>query len=717
MMPIASRTRSFRWRWLVAALVSAVALPFVATPGGAQSIAIPVRSVWRYNAAGVDLGCAWRNLAYDDTGWPSGPGALGYGDPFIVTAVPFGPDPLNKYRTTYFRRTFEMATAPEGVISLRLQMNYDDGFVAYVNGQEVARRSMPAGPISYGAFAVPHEAGAYETITVPALGSGLAAGTNVLAIEVHQTSASSTDLAMDLELAYFTTAQVVRGPYLQIGTPTEMTVRWRTDLPTDSRVRFGVEPSDLSSNADDAALVTDHVVNVTGLQPAWRYYYSVGSTSAPLAGGDTTYTFRTHPPPGPPDPTRFWVVGDGGTANADARAVRDAYAAYAATRPADLWLMLGDNAYPNGTDQEYQAAVFDTYPVELRRTVLWSTRGNHEVLVTPPGQDYYDIFSLPTAAQAGGLASGNEAYYSFDYANIHFICLDSEGTDRSTGGPMLTWLTNDLASTSRQWIVAFWHHPPYSKGSHDSDDDADSGGRMRDMRVNALPILEAGGVDLVLTGHSHSYERSFLLDGHYGPSWTLTDAMKIDPRDGRVGGFGPYVKPATVPAPHEGAVYMVAGTSGQASGGALNHPVMVTSLNVLGSMVVDVDGSRLDGRFLSSTGAVLDSFTILKTNVTGAPEPSAPSAALHLAPGRPSPFERTTRIAYSLPKAGTVRLRVFDVNGRRVRTLRNGERLAGSHVEVWDGRDDQGMPLASGVYFARLEVAGRTLVQRLALIR
>ena len=712
-----ARGRSFGGDLVAAALFCVVALATLATPGAAETIAIPVNSVWKYEATGTDLGSGWRGLGYDDSAWPSGPGALGYGDPFIVTAVSYGPDPLNKYRTTYFRRTFQISTAPEDVISLRLRVNYDDGFAAYVNGQEATRRSMPAGPISYSTFATSHEGGAYESITMPASGLGLVAGTNVLAIEVHQAAASSTDLAMDLELAYFTTAQVVRGPYLQVGAPTGVTVRWRTDLATDSRVRFGPYPGSLSSSADDAALVTDHEVALTGFQPATRYYYSVGTTTLQLAGDDSSYTFQTHPQPGLPHSTRVWIVGDGGTANADARAVRDAYAAYAAPRPADLWLMLGDNAYPTGTDAEYEAAVFDTYPEQLRRTVLWPTRGNHDVLHGPPDQDYYDIFSLPTAAQSGGLASGNEAYYSFDYANIHFICLDSEGTDRSTGGAMLTWLTNDLASTTQQWIVAYWHHPPYTKGSHDSDDDFDSGGRMRDMRANALPILEAGGVDLVLTGHSHSYERSFLLDGHYGPSTTLTEAMKIDPGDGRLDGDGPYLKPAADLAPHEGAVHSVAGSSGQISGGALNHPVMVTSLNVLGSMVVDVYGSRLDARFLTSTGAVLDSFTIIKGNIVSVLGRSVPGVAVHLAPGRPSPFVRATTIAYTLPKAGPVRLLVFAVNGKLVRTLRSGERPAGSHAEVWDGCDDQRRRLAAGVYFARLETVDGALVQRLALVR
>ena len=230
--------------------------------------------------------------------------------------------------------------------------------------------------------------------------------------------------------------------------------------------------------------------------------------------------------------------------------------------------------------------------------------------LTPRAQTgpYYNIFTLPKAAEAGGLASGTEAYYSFDYANIHFICLESFETNRSATGPMLTWLRNDLASTAQPWIIAFFHHPPYSKGSHDSDTELE----LREMRQNALPILENAGVDLVLSGHSHSYERSFLIDGHYGTSGTFTSALKKDGGSGRVDGTGAYRKPTYGMAAHEGAVYAVAGSSGQATGGALNHPAMFLSLNSLGSLVLDVNGSRLDATFLDQAGVRRDYFTILK---------------------------------------------------------------------------------------------------------
>jgi len=220
--------------------------------------------------------------------------------------------------------------------------------------------------------------------------------------------------------------------------------------------------------------------------------------------------------------------------------VRDAYLNFTGSRHTDLWLMLGDNAYSDGTDSEYQTAVFDAtngYPTVLRKSVLWPTFGNHDGHSADSSSQsgpYYDIFTLPKSGEAGGVASGTEAYYSFNYANIHFVCLDSEESDRSPSGAMLTWLKADLAANTQQWLVAFWHAPPYSKGSHDSDSESE----LKEMRQYANPILESYGVDLVLSGHSHTYERSYLLDGHYGDSSTLTSSMIKDSGDGREDGSG-----------------------------------------------------------------------------------------------------------------------------------------------------------------------------------
>jgi hypothetical protein len=241
---------------------------------------------------------------------------------------------------------------------------------------------------------------------------------------------------------------VTRGPYLQTATPGGIIVRWRTDVATDSRVRFGAAPGSLSQTADDPAATTDHVVPVPSLGADTLYYYSIGSALGALVGDDTDHFFRTPPTPGAPKPTRIWATGDGGFANANGQAVRDAYAAYNAGGTTDLWLLLGDNAYLFGSDANYQAALFDMHHDLLRQVPAWPTFGNHEALssdsITATGP-YFDMFSLPTAGEAGGVASGSEAYYAFDYGNIHFIDLDGHGTDNTPGSPMLTWLEDDLS--------------------------------------------------------------------------------------------------------------------------------------------------------------------------------------------------------------------------------------------------------------------------------
>jgi hypothetical protein len=589
-----------------------------------QSVLVPAGALWKYLDTGADQGTAWRTPAFNDSGWKTGAAELGYGDGDEATLVAYGPNSTAKFTTTYLRRAFTVAD-PSAYGGLRLRVLRDDGAIVYLNGTEVFRTNMPTGAVTASTFAssVVLDANERTYITAAVNPARLVAGTNVLAVEIHQSDKTSSDISFNLELTSAAAVSVTRGPYLQLGTPSSTVVRWRTSAPIIGRVQYGQSAGAHTWAAQESTATTEHAVTLTGLLPNTTYYYTVGTDTAVLAGGDATHFFLTPPVAGTAKATRVWVLGDSGTANANARAVRDAYYAFTGTRHTNLWLMLGDNAYTNGTDAEYQAAVFNVFPTMLRKSVLWSTLGNHDGLSADSASQtgpYYNIFTLPKAGEAGGLASGTEAYYSFDYANIHFISLESFETNRSATGPMLTWLRNDLASTNQPWIIAFFHHPPYSKGSHDSDVDVE----LREMRQNALPILEDAGVDLVLSGHSHSYERSFLIDGHYGTSGTFTAALKKNGGSGREDGTGAYRKPSFGMAAHEGAVYAVAGSSGQASGGALNHPAMFLSLNSLGSLVLDVNGNRLDAAFLDEAGVRRDYFTILK-GTAAATAPSAPT--------------------------------------------------------------------------------------------
>lgn len=408
--------------------------------------------------------------------------------------------------------------------------------------------------------------------------------------------------------------QLVRGPYLQQLRPEAVVVRWRTDVPTDSRVRYGAAPGQLLASISDPALTTEHLIELTGLAPSSLVYYAVRTTGIDLAGDDFDHRFHTAPPSGSRGPLRIWVLGDSGTADLAAESVRDAFTNWNQGRRLDAWLMLGDNAYSLGTEGEYQAAVFDMYPAYLRTASLWPTFGNHDggsaSSATQTGP-YYDAFSLPTGGQAGGVASGTEAYYSFDLGNVHFICLNSHDVDRDPSGLMASWLIADLAANTAEWTIAYWHHAPYTKGSHDSDAEP----QLIEMREQLVPILEAGGVDLVLAGHSHSYERSVLIDGHYGLSGTLVPSMILDGGDGRPDGDGAYLKPGSEPLPNQGTVYVVAGTSGRLGGGSLDHPVMEISFAELGSLVLDIHGRHLRGTFVGADGSQGDHFGIDKAGI------------------------------------------------------------------------------------------------------
>jgi len=407
---------------------------------------------------------------------------------------------------------------------------------------------------------------------------------------------------------------ITRGPYLQSATPHSIIVRWRTNRPVNSRVRYGTGEANLDQVADDAVSTSEHTVALTNLLPDTRYSYSIGTTATNLTSGPE-YSFVTSPTAG--KSTRIWVIGDSGTADERPAAVRDAYLELTGDRSTDLWLMLGDNAYNSGQDTEYQAAVFNMYPMLLRQTPLWSCVGNHETSQShtySANIPYYRIFDFPKNGEAGGVASGTEQYYSFDYGNIHFVCLDAMTSDRSSNGVMCTWLRQDLEANTNFWLIAYWHHPPYTKGSHDSDNDDGADPELVEMRENVLPILESYSVDLVLSGHSHNYERSFLMHGHYSYSTNLLPSMIVDGSSGNFDQDLPYVKGPTTPTPYLGTVYVVAGSSGQATFVQPDgpHPAMFMSLLQLGSLVVDVNGNRLDGRFLRETGNVEDYFTIFK---------------------------------------------------------------------------------------------------------
>jgi hypothetical protein len=176
-------------------------LAFGAWPARSQGILVPRGAVWKYFDQGMDLGTNWRGAGFGDDSWASGPARLGYGGDGEVTPVSYGPDLNNKYVTTYFRKPFTVTNAA-AFTTLTLNLLRDDGAVIYLNGAEVRRDNLPTGTINYTTFATSVIGGTDEQTFFPSTlgGSLLVNGTNLLAVEVHQASTNSSDIAFDLEL-------------------------------------------------------------------------------------------------------------------------------------------------------------------------------------------------------------------------------------------------------------------------------------------------------------------------------------------------------------------------------------------------------------------------------------------------------------------------------------------------------------------------------------
>ncbi len=435
-----------------------------------------------------------------------------------------------------------------------------------------------------------------------------------------------------------TAADLRRGPYLQAQRTDGITIRWRTDdsVRDSALVRYGTRFDQLDQIVAAAPVhqhfpgTIDWAATIDGLQPGTRYYYSVEADQATLAGADERHFFRTAPAAGQKGPLRFWLLGDSGenrprrgdieTAKARpisaALSVRNGFRRFQKNAPADAIILLGDNAYAYGTDAEYQSSFFQVYADELARTPLWPCVGNHDM-----DDAYRYLFSVNSEGKAGGVPSRNPYYYSVDIANVHVVVLDpwtqwlqvTSDVDHVPWQKQLAWFKQDLAATRQQWIVIVNHFPVYCDGNYNSDDNAP----LVKLREMLVPLVEEYGADLFVAGHDHTYQRSFLIDGHHGPSGTFDPAIHVKAQgDGRK---EPLVKKRGA---HGGTMYIVSGTAGGTRpDGRFAHPAMIPfphegghrkGIAIPGSLVLEVDGLVLRGWQVGTEGQVLDQFTIRK---------------------------------------------------------------------------------------------------------
>ena len=430
------------------------------------------------------------------------------------------------------------------------------------------------------------------------LRTGVMARTGLLAGVIPVSLLASVLLAQDAP-------RLVRGPYLQSLLSDSVTVIWLTDLPTVGKVRLTMEDGTVRL-VEDTRVTSRHDVHVTGLSPASRHSYEVLAGDTVLAQGPA-FSFRTAPSPGTGS-FRAAVIGDSGQGDENQQGVT---AIIEETIQPDLFLHTGDVWYVSSLNQ----VLFQEYRQLFSTVGMYPARGNHAgfdpaewfLLFSPPEVDL-DIpaCELPPSVcdedppePIQGDGERTSTFYSFDWGPAHFAVLDSND-DFEECSIQMKWLCVDLAAArerERAWIILIVHQPPYTTGGYSSSE----------LPATRLipPIADRFGVDLVISGHDHNYQRSFplrggqVVDGWQDPSFVL-------PR---------------------GTVYLVSGGGGALSYGirtnAEQYPLFRVARSVHHAVELEVSLTELKVRALTPEDEggprVLDQWSIRKSGER--PEP------------------------------------------------------------------------------------------------
>ncbi|MDC1349500.1 lamin tail domain-containing protein [Akkermansiaceae bacterium] len=257
--------------------------------GASNTDLIELGSTWSFLDDGSAQTTQWRGRTFDDSTWASGPAPLGYGDE-EVTEISYGGDDDDRFITSYFRQGFEVPD-PAAFDSLLLSLQVDDAAAIYLNGNEIVRRNLPSGELNYRTRALestaPPEEADFNGYTLSP--EFLVAGTNVLAVEVHQIAPSSVDMRLDLSLkgAAFTgattedsvtyTQQITDVPLAR--SPIDPTQWVSLDRGTPGAANAGNEVSDLRATS-----------GLVGISPAGGLYADPQNVTLTSSAGEIRYT-------------------------------------------------------------------------------------------------------------------------------------------------------------------------------------------------------------------------------------------------------------------------------------------------------------------------------------------------------------------------------------------------------------------------------------------
>ena len=486
-----SRSVCFRWirnRGLLPVLFYAFAL------WGDEIALVRAGDTWRYFKGTQEPAIpalAWQRPEFDDSHWEQG--ASGFGTGFIDGATELADMPL-AYRSLYLRKTFPVED-PASIQWVVLRIDYQGGFVASLNGTEIARRNMPGepnAPVAFNLIAPPHSTGIPEEIDLSDRLGLMHAGENVLAIQGNLPWSVYMGGVVTPELL----ANFTRGPVVQNVATNHAQIVWKTPIASDSEVEYGLS-SELGQAAGDTSWATNHAVMLTNLAADTLYYYRARSRREGRTAVGPIYHFKTLRLAGA---LRFVVVGDTGFGTAPQQ---DIARVMSAAEP-ELVLHVGDVIYPELTTAGLDLKCFSIYQPQMRSVPFYFAAGNHDYYDNPV--DFKAAFYLPTNS-----VTGTEDFYSFDHGDAHFVVLNTvieSGADFAPGSAQYQWLEADLAATAQPWKFLFFHDTIHDSGMHRNDDANGNGVPDRIELQQSVGVLAGRyGVQVIFTGHDHLYER------------------------------------------------------------------------------------------------------------------------------------------------------------------------------------------------------------------
>ena len=447
----------------------------------------------------------WQLVGFNDSRWESAPTGYVFDDPQLRIRLRSGAHP----GYGYVRKTFQVTNVAQ-IKSLILRVEFERAFVAYLNGVEVGRfpkagavRDAIQADVSRGFPSSPD--GQFDISNYISL---LKEGENLLAAEGPFSNEGS--IAVPITPALL--VNFIRGPFIQNATTNSIQVIWRTWLAGDSLVEYGTS-SNLDLRRRDARPVTEHVLTLTNLSSGQKYFYRVRTE---LPSGVINSEMESFKPMKTSGAIRFMVLGDSGqgtTAQTKiARVIREA--------DPDFVLHCGDLVYQGINDRSVDWRFFNYYQAHMRTTPYYMVVGNHDLnCCFGDGEPDYNptnwvlnatsfqrAFFLPT-----NNVTGTKHFYSFDAGDAHFVALynpwfaDYNFTAQSD---QFGWLTNDLALSSKPWKFIFMHMPLATSGGHyNRDDNANFINDSTELMNLLLPVATRYGVQLVMGGHDHNFER------------------------------------------------------------------------------------------------------------------------------------------------------------------------------------------------------------------